>query len=108
MRFLFFPIALLFTLVFSIKVNAQIDKQAKISLKNGIKIKGGIVESFDDSKLKVKIDDSNIILIRYDHIRKISFKGYGSVNSNFEDKLSAQPSLKIESYYLFVLLFAFY
>ena len=99
MRFLFFSIALLFTLVFSIKVNAQIDKQAKISLKNGIKIKGGIVESFDDSKLKVKIDDSNIILIRYDHIRKISFKGYGNVSNDFDEKFSNPPSLKIESYY---------
>lgn len=99
MRFLFFPIALLFTIVFSIQVNAQIDKQVKIWLKNGIKIKGGIVESFDDSKLKVKIDDSNTILIRFDHIKKISFKGYGKVNNDFEDKFRNPPSLKIESYY---------
>lgn len=99
MRSLFFPIALLFALAFKFEVNAQNDKEVKISLKSGIKIKGGILESFDDSKLRVKIDESNIILIRYDHIKKISFKGYGSINNDFEERFRNPPSLKIESYY---------
>ncbi len=99
MKTTFFQFTILFLLLSILNSNAQIDKQAKIVLKNGVKIKGGILESFDDSRLKVKIDDSNIILIRYEHIKKINFKRYGNVNSNFEDKLSNPPSLKTESFY---------
>ena len=99
MRFHFFPIALLFFFVFSTEIHAQITKKVKISLKNGVKIKGGIVESFDDSLLKVKIDDSTTFILRYDVIAKISFKGYGSVHSDIKEKLSNPPSLKTESFY---------
>lgn len=99
MKFIFFQIALLFLLLSGLSTSAQIDKQAKIVLKNGTTIKGGIVESFDDSKLKVNIDDSNIILIRYDHIKKIHFKGNGRVDEDFEEKLSKIPSLKTETFY---------
>ncbi|MCK5210718.1 MAG: hypothetical protein KAQ79_21960, partial [Cyclobacteriaceae bacterium] len=99
MKFHFFPIALLFFFAFSIKIHAQIDKKVKISLKNGVKIKGGIVESFDDSLLKVKIDDSTTFIIRYDIIAKISFKDFGNVHSDFNEKLSNPPSLKTESFY---------
>ncbi len=99
MKYSFFSIALFFLLLVSLNGVAQVNKQAKIVLKNGIKIKGGIVQSFDDSKLKVTLGDSNVFLIRFDHIKKISFQGYGEVSDNFGEKLNNPPSLKIESFY---------
>jgi hypothetical protein len=92
--FLLFPL-----MVLSVPGNAQINQQAKIVLKNGIIIRGGIVDSFDDSKLQVRIDSSNIILLRYDHIKKISFKGNGKTGVDSKEILALQPSLNIESFY---------
>ncbi len=99
MRPPFLLIALLFILVFHLDSVAQNDKQAKITLKNGNIIKGGIIGSFDSTRLKVKIDDSNIILIKYDHISSINFSGYGNANGDFNEKPGNPPSVKTESYY---------
>ena len=100
MKIRLFRLALLFLFATcNVIVHAQINKQAKIVLNNGTKIKGAIVESFDSNRLKINIDASDTILIRYDHIKKIHFKRYGKVNNDFEYNLDKQPSLKTESFF---------
>lgn len=86
-------------LVMSTHVDAQVNQQAKLVLKNGITIKGGIVDSFDDKRLTVRIDSSNVVVVRYDHIRKIVFKNSNKVGSDSKEILALQPSLNIESFY---------
>ncbi len=64
-----------------------------------MKIKGGIVRSFDDHKLEVDIHSTEPLLIRYDRIKRITFKKYGNISDDFEDKLDNPPALKINSFY---------
>lgn len=99
MKHHFFKIILFVLLALSIQAHAQVNQKAKIVLKNGIKINGGIVDSFDDKWLKVNIDSSNIILIRYDHIKKIVFKGNNNPIGDSEELSALQSSLNIESFY---------
>lgn len=99
MKHHFFKLLLLLLVPLSIQVHAQINQRAKIVLKNGIIVNGGIVESFDDKFLKVSIDSSNIILIRYDHMKRIIFKGKVNTEGASEEILMLQPSLNIESFY---------
>ena len=94
-----FRLALFFLFAINVNAHAQINKQAKIVLNNGTRIKGAIVESFDSNRLKINIYESDTISIRYDHIKKIRFKEYGKINDDFEYKLSNQPSLKTESFF---------
>lgn len=99
MRYKFFLLSLLLVLTISIDIVAQVDRQVKVKLNNGVKIKGAIVESLDDSYLKVRIDDSTTFLIRYNQINKINFKGYGNVNGNYKKRLSNPPTLQTETFY---------
>lgn len=94
-----FLLALSLLLLSNIVTYAQADKQVKISLINGVKIKGAIVESFDEDKLKVKIDNGNSLLISYDRISNIKFKGYGTINNKFKKRLENPPALKTKSFY---------
>lgn len=95
----FFKLSLLILMSLSINAHAQENQQVKIVLKNGIKINGGIIGSFDDKRLNVKIDTSNIIAVRYDHIRKIVFKGNSKAEIVSEELVALQPSLNIKSFY---------
>ncbi len=100
MRHHFFKIVLFVLLALSIQAHAQVNQQAKIVLKNGIKINGGIVGSFDEKMLKVNIDSSNIIFVRYDHIKKIVFKENNKAGGvKPEELIGLQPSLNIKSFY---------
>jgi hypothetical protein len=69
------------------QANAQSEKEAKIFLKNGVKIQGAIVSSYHDRLLNVKSSDTDSIQIRYDLIRKIKFIGPGSLDIE-NDRLS--------------------
>lgn len=95
----FFFLAVVAFVIGSFSLQAQVDKQTKIVLKNGIKVKGAILKSFDDNKLVVDVDGSEPIMIRYDHIKKITFKGNGTISTDFNEKISNEPSLKINSFY---------
>lgn len=96
---IFYPFVLLFILLSNLSAHAQSGKQAKIVLKNGIKIKGGIIETFDENKLKINITGNDTILVRYDHIKKINFKKYGQASDDFEEKINSNPTLKVETFY---------
>ena len=80
-------------------VVAQTEQRAKILLTNGIKIKGGIVRSFDENMMEVAIDPTETLLIRYEHIRRISFKKYGNISSDFERNLNTVPTPKTNSFF---------
>lgn len=99
MKHPFFKIMLFVFLASSIQALAQINQKAKIVLKNGITINGAIVESFDDRFLKINIDSSNTILIRYDHMKRIIFKGKAKTEGTSEEIIALQPTLNIESFY---------
>jgi len=79
--------------------NGQATKPAKIFLKNGAKIEGAIIGSFDDSRLFFSINGDDSIAMRYDYIRKIQFKGKGSAYSEFDEKLAENPSIKRAAFY---------
>ncbi len=68
-------------------------------LTNGVKLQGTILDSFDDIGVKLNIDDSNTFVIRYDLIRKIVFKKHGTIRYDFEKKLSAPPSLHLNTFF---------
>jgi hypothetical protein len=90
----------IFILVFSFGyVFAQDGRRAKIVLKNGNKLVGGSITAFDEKTLKFSIDDQDDILIRYDLIKKIHFKGSGNIDDDFADKIGSKPTLKTKSFY---------
>ncbi len=99
MRSEFFSLIVLLVISSVVNSYAQIDRKALIVLNNGNKIKGAVIESYDDKMLKATVDGYNEFIIRYDLIKKISFKGNGKVEKDFEDKIGTHPSLKIESFY---------
>lgn len=99
MRFFTFCIGLLFLAGPYFSSFGQENKQAKIVLKNGIKIKGAIVKSFDDKVLEIDISGSEPLKVRYDHIRRISFRNYGSISGDFEKTLNTQPGLQTNTFY---------
>ena len=59
-----FRLALFFLFAINVNALAQINKQAKIVLNNGTRIKGAIVESFDSNRLKINIYESDTVSIR--------------------------------------------
>lgn len=100
MRYISFFLAFGLLLFIVVNTYAQDNKQVRILLKNGVKIKGALVESFDEDKLKVSIDSSsNLLVIPFDRINNISFKGYGRINDKFKKRLENPPSLKVNSFY---------
>lgn len=78
---------------------AQPSRKAKILLVNGVKIKGGVVKSYDKEFIEVEMANMENILIRYDHIKRITFKNYGNVHSDFAEKIDTNPTLKTETFY---------
>ena len=97
MRYICFLIGLLFLIPFTLK--AQLEKPAKIWLVNGVKIKGALIESFNDKNLNVELADGQNLVISYDHIKKLSFKDHGSLNRDFADRLKKPPSLQLKTFY---------
>jgi len=81
------------------EAHSQVNKQVKIVMKNGVRIKGAIVKTIDVDRLEVDVDGSQSMYIRYDLIKTIQFKNYQVVDQELKDKLSAQPSIKIETFY---------
>lgn len=92
----------IFLLVFLISFSgwSQTNKQAKIYLTNGVKISGAIIESFDDTFLQVKISSQqDPILLKYDRIKKIHFKGRGTLYDSIEEKITTLPGIQLNTFY---------
>lgn len=81
------------------QVIAQENMQVKIVLNNGVKIKGASVKSFNENSLEVNINASDPIVVRYNLIKTITFKGYGTLDSDIEEHLKNPPSLNLKSFY---------
>ncbi len=78
---------------------SQATKPVKIFLKNGAKIEGAIIGSFDDSRLFFTINGDDSIAMKYDYIRKIQFKGKGAGYNKFDEKIASNPSIKSNAFY---------
>lgn len=78
---------------------SQTSRRAKIKLLNGVKIKGAMIESFDDDFLKVELANAESLLVRYDHIKSITFRQGGTISDNYAEKMATNPSLQIETFY---------
>jgi len=98
MKYYIFQLALLLSLQLCM---AQSGYEAKLSLKNGVKIKGGIVESFNEEYLKLKVTNrADPILIRYDHIRKIQFTGgHFEEGDEIEYKVQGRAGIQTKTFY---------
>ena len=94
-----FIITILLTFACSNRIFAQQGEQAKVILKNGVKISGGIVGTFDEDKINIVLSDSERLLIRYDHIKKIRFRKYGALQGDISNKIQEPPSLRLDSYF---------
>jgi len=99
MRSKLFNLIILFVISSVFNSYAQIDRKALIVLNNGNKIKGAVIESYNDKTLKATVDGYNEFIIRYDLIKRISFKGSGKIEKDFEDKIGTVPTIKTESFY---------
>ncbi|MCG8307882.1 MAG: hypothetical protein MI975_10870 [Cytophagales bacterium] len=91
--------ATFFLIFLSFTLDAQTGKEAKICLKNGVKIKGAIVKTFDEDKLVVDVFGTGNVPVRYDQIAKIRFKNYGRIHGDIKRGLENPPVLKIGSYF---------
>ena len=80
-------------------LQAQIDKEVKVKLKNGVKINGGIVKSLSDKFLELDVSGDENVVIMFDHIRSISFRNYGHIRGDFSEKLKEPPKLNINTFY---------
>ncbi len=100
MRVNFFVVLILLPLLFTLSGYAQVNKKTKIVLKNGVKINGAILESIDDEYLKVRISmGAEPILVNYDHIKKITFRGDGTLNDKIKENIESSPGLKLNAFY---------
>lgn len=97
-KFIFFS-ATLFFFSCSLFSSAQEGQQVKVFLKNGVKIKGAVVHTFDENKLVVNVMGSDKLLIQYNHIKKVRFKKYGVLRDDFDTSLQNPPKLKVNSYF---------
>ena len=95
-RILLLAVALGFCWISS---NGQANKPVKIFLKNGAKIEGAIVGSFDDSRIYFTLNGNDSIVMKYDYIRKIYFRGKGPAYEEFDNKLASIPSIKSKTFY---------
>ncbi|MDZ7604469.1 MAG: hypothetical protein U5K79_02545 [Cyclobacteriaceae bacterium] len=77
----------------------QATKPVRVFLKNGAKIEGAIIGSFDDSRLYFTVNGDDSIAMKYDYIRKIKFKGKGTAFSEFDEKIASIPSIKTDAFY---------
>lgn len=100
MKLIFIAILLILGIGMNIDSQAQINKEVKIFLKNGVKIQGALLESVDDRTIRVSMDDkSEPFLIRYDLISKIKFKGSGYLNEDLQEKMVVPPKLELNTFY---------
>ncbi len=77
----------------------QATKPVKIFLKNGAKIEGAIIGSFDDSRIYFTINGNDSIAMKYDYIRKIKFKGKVASSHDFDETNALIPSIKTDAFY---------
>jgi hypothetical protein len=79
---------------------AQENRETKIYLKNGVRIKGAILESTTNAAINVRIENQvDPVAIKYDHIKKIKFRGYGFLNEDIDKRIDSAPGLQINSFY---------
>jgi hypothetical protein len=79
---------------------AQENRATKIYLKNGVRIKGAILESTTNTAIKVRIENQiEPVAIKYDHIKKIKFRGYGNLNEEMDNRIGSVPGLHLNSFY---------
>jgi hypothetical protein len=94
--------AALFLGLFHISLDgtAQVNKGIKVVLKNGITIKGAILESIDDSFVKIRIQNNEEpITIRLDRIDRIKFKDYETLDEETKEKIPLGPHLETKSFF---------
>ncbi len=72
--FLIFCVLLIAWLSDSKTAIAQRQKHGKITLKNGTKIKGYVIDSFKTEYIKIRVDTNQSMRIYYSRIHKITFK----------------------------------
>jgi hypothetical protein len=77
----------------------QATNTVKIFLKNGAKVEGAIIGSFDENRLYFTVNGDDSIAMKYDYIRKIQFKGKGSAFRAFDEKIASNPSIKTDAFY---------
>lgn len=94
-----FWLALLAIFCYSFNASGQEGQQVKVKLKNGVKITGAIVKTFDEDKIDIVLSGSERLLIQYDHIKKIRFRNYGTVEGDIHWSLQNPPKLKVDSYF---------
>ena len=100
MRFFLLQLVLLGVLSGLNNSIAQENRETKVYLKNGIKIKGAIVESTNNAAISIRIESHiDPVVIKYDHIKKIKFKGYGYLNEDIDQGIATAPGLKTSSFF---------
>lgn len=87
---------ILFTCVIAF---GQTGKQVKVKLRNGVVLKGSTLKSFDDKSIELSNLGAEPFVIRYDLIKKISFRRYGSIDEDYEEKLLTPPKLKTDAFF---------
>lgn len=100
--FLFTCVLLLICLSHSKPAIAQYQNYSKITLKNGTKIKGYVIDSFKTKFIKIRIDTNQPLHIYYSNIHKITFKDEKGRHTLIENniKLAAENiSLHDHSFY---------
>ena len=95
----FYIMALMLGLSFYTEAPAQSGERVRIVLKSGVKVKNGILESFDDRMLKLHIGDTTPFYVRYDLIKKIIFKGHGTIRDDYQHKLSTPPRIRTNTFF---------
>lgn len=100
MKSTFIATILILGIGMNINSRAQINKEVKIFLKNGVKIQGALLKYVDERTIKVSMDNqSEPYVIRYDLISKIKIKGNGYLSEDLEEKLVVPPKLELNTFY---------
>ena len=92
-------LAMFFTLGCISYGQAQDSKLGKIKLNNGTKIKHATNISFEKEYLKADFNGSEEVQIKYDHIKKLRFKGAGKMKDVSSGSLPDLPSLQINTFF---------
>ena len=100
MKYYFLLIIFLAGYVSSNEGIAQENRATKIYLKNGVRIKGAILESTTNTAINVRIENQiEPVAIKYNHIKKIKFRGYGNLNEEMDNRIGSVPGLHLNSFY---------
>ena len=100
MKYFFLLIIFLAGCISTNKSIAQENRETKIYLKNGVRIKGAILESTTSTAINVRIENqADPVPIKYDHIKKIKFRGYGSLNEEMDKRIGSAPGLHLNSFF---------